>query len=155
MRMAATRPAILADLEALCVLERHAFATDRLSRRSFRRQLAAPRNALFVAEENGALAGYVLVLFRAGNSTARLYSIAVSANHAARGIGRALLAAAEQAATERGCKAMRLEVHASNRRAAQLYERAGYMAFGRVEHYYEDGAPAIRYEKRLAACKAV
>ncbi|MGE0753051.1 MAG: ribosomal protein S18-alanine N-acetyltransferase [Variibacter sp.] len=153
--MIVIRPAKPIDIEPLYALERAAFATDRLSRRSFRRQLAARQNGLVVAEVEGALAGYALVLLRLGSRTARLYSIAVRADHETRGVGWALLAAAEQAAAERGCEAMRLEVHASNRRAAQLYERAGYRAFARIERYYEDGGSAVRYEKRLAARKAV
>jgi ribosomal protein S18 acetylase RimI-like enzyme len=45
---------------------------------------------------------------------------------------------------------MRLEVNERNRRAIRLYEKAGYHRFGRYDAYYEDGAPALRYEKPLA-----
>ena len=153
--MATIRPATLADLDALCALERRAFATDRLSRRSLRRQLAEARNALLVAEEGGVLAGYALVLFRAGSRAARLYSLAVGAGHAGRGLGRALLAATEAAARGRGCHVIRLEVHEANRRAARLYEQAGYAAFGRLARYYADGASAVRYRKALRPHKPV
>ena len=92
------RPATGADLEALVALEQHAFATDRISRRGFRRFVGSDSAAVLVAEIDGCLAGYALVLFRAGNAIARLYSIAVAPTFAGRGVGATLLAAAEAAA---------------------------------------------------------
>ena len=49
---------------------------------------------------------------------------------------------------------MRLEVRGRNRRAIALYEGEGYCRFGRIEDYYEDGAPAFRYEKALRHVQA-
>jgi hypothetical protein len=60
-----------------------------------------------------------------------------------------LLAAAERAAQERNCTVLRLEVHEENPKALAFYRRAGYDAFGRHPQYYEDGAAALRFEKRL------
>ena len=60
----ALRPGALADLEALLDLETRAFAGDRLSRRSLRRLLGRPSAHLIVAESEGRLVGYALVLFR-------------------------------------------------------------------------------------------
>ena len=44
---------------------------------------------------------------------------------------------------------MRLEVHHSNRAAIARYRKSGYAEFGRHHDYYEDGADALRFEKRL------
>ena len=66
------------------------------------------------------------------------------------GLGGALLVACEEEARRRGCAAMRLEAREDNDRALRLYERSGYVFFARVVHYYEDGAAALRLEKRLA-----
>jgi len=87
-----------ADVDALAELEARVFRGDRISRRGFRRFVRSPRAALIVAEEDGALAGYALVLFRTGSGIARLYSIAVAPQFAKRGVGSALLAAGEDAA---------------------------------------------------------
>ncbi len=149
--MALIRPALPADLDALCAIETRAFATDRLSRRSFRRLLASPTAVVLAAEAGGKVVGYALGLVRRGDAQMRLYSIAVDARSGRRGVGRALLAAIEAAARRRGCVSLRLEVHEANARAAALYERAGYRAFGRRESYYGDGAAALRYEKALAS----
>jgi ribosomal protein S18 acetylase RimI-like enzyme len=137
-------------LGALEQLERLVFSGDRLSTRSIRSFIAAGDRMLVasVAEE---LAGYALVIRRKGSRTARLYSIAVDPARAGRGVGRALLAAVQAHAIERGCDLMRLEVREDNRRAIALYEKLGYRPFGRHEDYYDDGSPALRLEKRLVA----
>jgi ribosomal protein S18 acetylase RimI-like enzyme len=144
-----TRPAGLNDLEALAALEQRAFTTDRLSRRSFRRFLAARTAALIVAELDGRFAGYALVLLRKRATVARLYSIAIAADLAGHGIGTALLTAAEDAARRRRMAAMRLEVQEGNTAAIRMYERARYRRSGRQAGYYEDGTAALRYEKPL------
>ncbi|MGP0095067.1 MAG: peptidase C39 family protein [Xanthobacteraceae bacterium] len=138
-----------ADLRALLDLENEVFHTDRLSRQSLRRFLASPNAELMVAEVDGRLAGYALVLFRSRASTGRLYSIAISPSCGRRGVGKALLAAAEQAALARHCTFLRLEVHENNAAAIALYRQAGYRQFGRHEAYYGDSGAALRLQKRL------
>jgi ribosomal protein S18 acetylase RimI-like enzyme len=144
------RPAKPADLEPLAALEARAFRTDRISRRGFRRFLASPSAAMIVAVHGGAVAGYALVLFRANTGVARLYSIAVAPESGRRGIGAALLAAAEEATIARGRAALRLEVHEKNGAAIARYRKSGYAMFGRHFDYYQDRGHALRFEKRLA-----
>jgi ribosomal protein S18 acetylase RimI-like enzyme len=144
------RPAEPADLAALTALEARVFRTDRIPRRGFRRFLASPSAAVLVAVRGEELAGYALVLFRANAGVARLYSIAVAPEAGRRGIGTALLAAAEEAAMARGCAVLRLEVHERNAAAIARYRKAGYAVFGRHSDYYEDRGHALRFEKRLA-----
>jgi ribosomal protein S18 acetylase RimI-like enzyme len=140
------------DLGALVALERAVFTTDLLSRRSFRRFLAATSAAsatLIVAEAGGRLAGYVLVLYPPRSKLARLYSIAVAPHIGRRGVGTRLLAGAEQAARRRGRETMRLEVHEHNGRAIGRYEKSGYRLFGRHRRYYADRGDALRFAKAL------
>jgi ribosomal protein S18 acetylase RimI-like enzyme len=144
------RPATPGDLDALLALENQVFSTDRMSRRSLRRLLAAPGAATLAAECGGRLAGYALLLFRAQASVARLYSIAVRPDIGGRGVASALLAAAEDAAWTRECLALRLEVHADNAPAIALYRKSGFREFGRNPAYYQDGGDALRFEKRIA-----
>lgn len=143
------RPGVPADLDALLALEQAVFTTDQLSRRSFRRFMASANAALIAVEQEDRLAGYALVLFRPGSAIARLYSIAVAASTARRGLGRMLLAAAEEAALRRGCNALRLEVHEQNAAAIGHYRKSGYELFGRHLAYYDDRGDALRFEKRL------
>src|SRR5262245_20973428 len=145
------RKAARGDLDALIELEERVFATDRLSRRSLRNFLASPSAELVVAHLRDRLAGTAIVLFRPRALVARLYSIAVAPHLGGRGVAPALLAAAEQAALARGCRALRLEVHVTNHAAISRYRKSGYREFGRLRKYYEDGGDALRFEKRLAA----
>lgn len=142
------RPARVSDADDLVAIENASFETDRISRRSFRRFAISDSCALLVAQSNGDLPGYCLVLFREGAQAARLYSIAVKSGSGS-GLGRALLRAAENAAARRGKKRLRLEVREANQRARDLYERNGYRPIGRSEGYYADGMAALRYEKSL------
>jgi ribosomal protein S18 acetylase RimI-like enzyme len=139
------------DLDALIALEHRVFATDRLSRRSLQRFITSPNAEVVVAQEKDELAGIAIVLFRPRSLIARLYSIAVAPHAGRRGIASLLLDAAEAAALARGCTRMRLEVHHDNHAAISRYRKSGYREFGRIPAYYEDGAEALRFEKRLVA----
>jgi [ribosomal protein S18]-alanine N-acetyltransferase len=143
------RPGRLRDLDALIALEEAVFNTDILSRRSFRRFIAGKNATVIVAQADGKLAGYVLVLYPPRSKLARLYSLAVAPHIGRRGVGPLLLAAAEQAAKRRGRRTMRLEVHEHNGRAISRYEKSGYRLFGRHRKYYDDRGDALRFEKAL------
>jgi [ribosomal protein S18]-alanine N-acetyltransferase len=151
MRPVAIRHANLGDLEAIENLERKAFSSDRLSRRSLRAFVTAPHRPVILAFDDAGLAGYALIMLPKGRRVARLYSIAVDPSRARRGVGRTLIAAAQTYALELGRKTLRLEVREDNHAAMALYERLGYRRFGRHERYYADGAPAMRLEKQLTA----
>ena len=137
------------DVERLVALEEESFSADRVSRRSFRRFISGRTDILLVASDRTGLIGYALVLFRRGTALARLYSIAVCSKARGRGIGAALLDASEAGALKRGAMMLRLEVREDNERAIKLYRERGYREFGRYEDYYEDHAPALRFEKIL------
>lgn len=138
-----------ADLEALVALEHLVFTGDRMSRRGMRHLLRSATASILVAEDRGAVVGCAVVLFRRASTVARLYSLAVAPGYGGRGIGAALLDAAEARARTRRCGVMRLEVHAANRRAIRRYRSAGYMRFGLYPGYYADGGDALRFEKPL------
>lgn len=144
------RPARASDADALVVIENASFETDRISRRSFQHLAEGQASALLVAQSGGVLLGYCAVLFRERTSVARLYSIAAT-SAPGEGLGRMLLKAAEEAASGRGKKRIRLEVRQDNERARNLYERNGYRYFGTKQAYYGDGMAALRYEKSLDA----
>lgn len=145
------RPAVLADITQLVRLENRCFDTDRLTRRNFHHLLSRGHAQCLVAEQDGQILGYALVLLRRGTSLARLYSIAVAPEARGRKLAETLLAGAAKAAIDGGALLMRLEVRPDNAAAIRLYRGAGYREFGRYLDYYEDHAAALRFEKRLAA----
>ncbi|MCP1676341.1 ribosomal protein S18 acetylase RimI-like enzyme [Natronocella acetinitrilica] len=148
------RPAALDDLSGLLELESRTFVTDRLSRRSFRHLLTRAHGVTLVAMDGARLLGYVVVLFRRGVSLARLYSIAVDPDARGRGIGQALVQAAEEAAIEEGCAEMRLEIRRDNPASIALFEGHGYRYFGAYSAYYEDAMDAVRYHRFLLPATA-
>jgi Acetyltransferases len=149
MSAARIRPATLADIDALERIETAVFPGDRISRRSFRTLIARPTAATLVAEIDGVVEGYAMILFRAGTGMARLYSLAVAPGHAGKGLGHALLDAAEAAAIEHDRIVLRLEVREDNAAAIALYRKAGYRPIGSHPGYYDDGMAALRFEKLM------
>ncbi|WP_428819702.1 peptidase C39 family protein [Microbulbifer sp. MCCC 1A16149] len=143
------RAAEIRDLDPLCELEEASFSGDRLSRRRLRHWLKTDNRVFLVAEQDGALLGYALVLLRRGTRLARLYSIAVGAAGRGKGIGKALLMAAEDASSRAGRLYMRLEVAEQNSAAIGLYQQLGYRTFGSYSNYYEDAGNALRMQKRI------
>lgn len=142
------RRAAKGDLDAVDAIEQASFSIDRFARPVLKRLLSTPTADCLIAEA-GAAAGYAIVLYRAGSSIARLYSIAVDPVARGRGVAQGLVAAATRAAGARGARTLRLEVRASNRSALSLYERAGFTLLERRPGYYLDGEDALRLEKRL------
>ena len=85
------RAASADDLHALVEMENRCFEHDRLSRRNFQWMITRAHASLTVAESDGVLLGYALVLFHQGTSLARLYSIAVDERARGIGLGQKLL----------------------------------------------------------------
>jgi GNAT superfamily N-acetyltransferase len=101
--------------------------------RTLRRHLSSPSPtaALLVAQDrSGQRLGFVFVeslrdYFR-GESHGHVGILAVAGEAEGRGAGRALLGAAEDWARSRGYGFVTLNVFERNRRAREVYERAGY-----------------------------
>ncbi len=145
------RLARASDVDALLAIENAVFPTDRISRRSFRSLIGRPSAAVLVAELDERIAGYCVVLLRAGAKAARLYSIATAPDFEGQGVGRLLIEATEREAARRRRHSLRLEVREDNARAIAIYEKAGFRPIGREDSYYQDGMAAIRLEKHLAS----
>ena len=143
------RAAVLDDLDAITKLEYDSFPEDRVSRRSLRYFLRASHRPVIAATIDNEVVGYALVSLRKGARAARIYSIAVDARFARRGVGLALLQACERYARANGRAALSLEVRYDNAPAIALYEKSDFRPFGEHVDYYADGATALRYEKAL------
>lgn len=75
-----------------------------------------------------------------------IHDLAVLPQYRGKGIGRALLAGAEEHARQRGCCKLTLEVQEDNTRARALYRRFGFEDF-----VVGNSAPTRFLAKRLAA----
>lgn len=143
------RPALAADISALVALEASFPDADRFDRRTWRRILAGNASVLVTDSDRDGLLAAAVMLYRRGAGVARLYSLTVAPQARGRGLARALLAACEADAADRGARAIRLEVRATNSSAIHLYETAGYRVIATLESYYPDGEAAQRMEKSL------
>ncbi len=149
---AGIRAARITDLDALVEMERH-FPGDRLSRQSIRRLLRSESAEVWVYEDGGRVLANAVLCYRRNSARARLYSLVVHPDYQGRGIARALLGSAGRAAARRDCRALSLEVRTGNAPALRLYQKAGFQLMRRIADYYQDHAPALRLEKRVASDK--
>jgi ribosomal protein S18 acetylase RimI-like enzyme len=94
--------------------------------------LSVPYVALVIAKLDAAIVGHCLIRSTDHPSLKHVakISMAVSEHARRRGIGEALLVAAESWARERGLKKIVLDVLANNRPALRLYEKLSYREEG-------------------------
>lgn len=108
---------------------------DRPVRRArFAENLADARQALFVAEADGRLVGWI-ALSLAPYGVADL-AMAVAEGWRGRGVGRALLAAGVDWARSTGAHKVALQAWPHNRAARALYARAGFAEEGYLRRHY-------------------
>jgi ribosomal-protein-alanine N-acetyltransferase len=163
---------VTADLVDVLALEHELFADDPWTPEMFADEIVQPADSrLYLVAEaeaddgrvearnivSGAggdagtvMAGYAGMLFVPGGVAADVLTIAVREPHWGLGIGSALLGALIQAARERDCAEVFLEVRADNPRARGLYLRRGFEEIGVRRGYYQpSGADAIVMRKDL------
>ena len=127
-------------------------ADERRYVRALRRH---PDGALIVADDAGTVVGRLSLVRDPHPSSAHVADLGlmVAASHRRRGIGRALLAAAEEWARGSGVSKLELHVFPHNQAAIALYEGFGYEREGyRRRHYRRpDGSyvDAVLMAKRL------
>ncbi|MGI0152495.1 peptidase C39 family protein [Pseudidiomarina sp. WS423] len=143
------RQATRTDVAQLSQIETLSYTTDRISARSFKRFIDQGVGDFQVLCVDDQVVGYFIVLYRQATELARLYSLAVHPEFRRRGYGRQLLQAAEDAADERFCLFMRLEVKVDNMAALQMYHAAGYYDMEIRAEYYEDDSDAVVLQKLL------
>ncbi len=166
------RPMAAADLVDVIALEHELFPDDPWSPEMFAEEVAQPSESrLYLLAEvdagdggiadsdivsgrgaaSGAvMAGYAGMMFIPGGTQADVLTIAVRQARWGQGIGSALLGALLDAARERGCTEVFLEVRADNSRAHGLYRRRGFADIGLRRGYYQpSGTDAIVMRKDL------
>jgi ribosomal-protein-alanine N-acetyltransferase len=120
-----------ADLAAVCAIEKqvqYAPWTEKLFSDGLERHLC------LVAEQVSHIVGFAVVQFVVDEAS--LLNIAVDSTQQKQGIGRLLLDEVIAQATAKKATTVFLEVRASNRRAIEMYERAGFNEMGVRKNYY-------------------
>ena len=100
-----------------------------------RMQLQPDSHVFLTAEADGAVVGYVGMLYVLDEGY--ISNVAVRPDHRRRGVAEALLAALEARGRALMLSFLTLEVRAGNAPAIALYEKRGYRIAGRRKNYYE------------------
>ncbi len=111
--------------------------TPEESQRVFR-ELIAPRNEIWVAEESGSLLGFLAIQ---GSTLERMY---VRPDAQGRGVGTALLDKARELSPD----GLELHTHRANERARRFYEKHGFEAFAFGVSPPPESEPDVEYRWR-------
>ena len=127
------RPMTAADVPSVAALEKLCFS-DPWSVSSIASELDNPLSLWLVAEQNGAVLGYV------GSQMvppeADMMNIAVAPEARRQGIAEALIGELICCLSANGVTSLSLEVRASNAAARSLYEKLGFRQAGLRHNYY-------------------
>lgn len=142
------RKAKQSDISSLFALEKELFCSENypLSRGSFAYHIK--NSLLYVAEIEGSLAGYILVLVK--RKDAKLYSLGVSKTYRNRKISQKLLITAFKELLAFGFKRVLLEVRTDNEAAIALYKKMGFVELKKLKAFYKDGCDAYLMELKYA-----
>ncbi|MGH9451539.1 MAG: GNAT family N-acetyltransferase [Terriglobia bacterium] len=102
----------------------------------------------WVAVEDGKSAGF-LIAQKAPYPSVHIITIDVTEEARRRGVGSALMDAAEEWAERQGAKQLALETAEDNHAAQSFYANRGYAKVDKLEGYYDNGAAAWVMIKRL------
>jgi len=136
------RPARAGDAVAIAALDAATWSFDVTP--SPRSSVPSSIDGMLVAEEGGEIVGYVAVgratRLESNRHVADIRGLAVAPDHQGRGLGRALVQAALDAARERGARKVTLRVLGPNTAARALYESCGFVVEGvRRDEFFLDG----------------
>jgi GNAT superfamily N-acetyltransferase len=118
------------------------------------------RNQLWVADAGGDIAGiaaittdqepeYADVGWDLAETAIVTHRLAVSTHHRGQGIAAKLLQQAEQEATSRGIKTLRIDTNSNNKATRQLFPKLGYEFAGEIGLGFRPNLRFYCYEKRL------
>ncbi|HEV2491594.1 MAG TPA: N-acetyltransferase [Terriglobia bacterium] len=143
------RPFRAADLDTLYQIDQVCFPPGvSYSRQELDDFIHDGDSTTWVAESDADLVGF-LVANREPPHAAHIITIDVVEEWRRRGVGRALMDAAEAWAGQENLAVIYLETAVDNTVAQRFYESRGYERFRRLEHYYNNGAAAWIMVKRL------
>lgn len=131
------------DIDQLCFEPGIAYPVD-----VFYYHLLVLRDPCFVAVRGDAVAGFVLTSTEK-KAEGLIVTIDVLPEFRGRGLGKRLMAVAEEALAKRGAKKIVLQTAIENATAISFYEKLGYQKGRLLKNYYAPGLHAFQYSKPL------
>lgn len=140
-----------ADVETMYRLEQVCFEAEAFSRHQLQYLINTKTAIAYVAEADGAVAGFVIGLTNRNRfgRYGRVYTLDVDDGYRRRGIGMILMDALLDGLRREGCTSCFLEVKTDNAKAIALYEKMGFTRSRLVPDYYSDGVHALKMKKPL------
>ena len=143
------RPYRASDLDTLFEIDQACFPPGiAYPRRELEAFITHRRSMTWVAEADKETAGFLVARHEPG-AAGHIITIDVVASWRRRGVGNALMDAAESWAAAQGLELLYLETGLDNEAAQTFYRRRGYEKVRLIEHYYADGTAAWIMVKRL------
>ena len=122
------------DAAEAAALEEQIFSQP-WSKKGFLDALNLPNTIFLVAEEDGGLAGYIVMYISLDEG--EITNVAVAPQFRRQGVGTQLIAEIRREAAARGVTSIVLEVRVSNEAAILLYEKCGFGSCGVRKGFYE------------------
>ncbi len=142
------RPYDPEDFNALCRMDAECYAPEiAYSRRTMRAFLRLPGAECLVAEEDGAVLGFILT--DRDGPAGHVITLDVAPEARRRGVGTQLLEAAHGSLAAHGVREVELETSTTNHAAVAFWKHHGYRACGLLPNYYENGEDAYWMSKTL------
>jgi ribosomal-protein-alanine N-acetyltransferase len=139
MHIRAYRPS---DLQTLYEIDQACFPPGvSYSKSEISRFIARRGSQAWIAEAANEILGF-LIAGRESKEAGHIVTVDVVAGWRRRGVGCALMDAAENWALEQGLQILYLETAEDNVAAQRFYEARDYVRLERIERYYADGAAA-------------
>ena len=146
---AGLRPYNSEDLETMYQLDQECYPPGiAYSRRELKWYLRLPGADCLVAEQGGALTGFIVT--EREDDLGHIITLDVAESQRRRGVGSALLAAAEARMLEAGVRRVSLETATDNAPAVAFWKKHGYRTVAVLKNYYMDKLDAYEMHKRLS-----
>ena len=100
-------------------------------------------DGVFVAEINGEVVGFAIIMYRNWFDIAYLDYIQVKTEWLNRGIGHKLIEKCMDWAREKGARIVYTETGKDNERAIKFYQKHGFQITGYIPDYYKKGLDAV------------
>lgn len=147
MQLRAFQPS---DLQKLYEIDQSCFAAGISYSKSELGRFISHRNSMtWVAEEGKEIVGFLIADRHPTMLLGHIITIDVVEAWRRKGVGTALMDAAEEWARQRRFISISLETAEDNLPAQAFYERRGYTRFERLDNYYADGTAAWTMVKKF------
>ena len=142
--------AVPSDIDGIVSIENSSFDIEAFSRSQFRYLIAHANGKFLVVRHNGRIVAYISMLKRKRTRRLRIYSIAISPQMRAMGIGQLLIDKTIEYAVANNLNIISLEVRTDNIPALALYEKNGFRKIKLLPQYFSNDIDAYYMQRDIS-----